>query len=169
MWNAAVLTLALGSPPSTISAPPPDTFVEQLDHVESSEADEGVEIIAYNDRNIVIGVVVMTYEPRGVLRLASDYDDGFSDVTMRGRVRESMRSSLPDGVAEHRANAMFDAIQTPGSGPLEGWGMCAAKTLVAVGACNSATWLITCGPGAFLAACECIPLVVPEDWPRDEC
>lgn len=169
MLTAVLLSLALGPPMGPVLKPPLDQFVEKLDDIDYSGNAAGIEIVARSSDGMVIGVVVMSYEFDGSIRLTSDYDDGYVDVTVRDRDVVDVVSTLPLAVVEMRADAIAKELRFPEAGPLEGWGMCVAKTLVAVGACNSVTWPLTCGPGAFVAACECIPLIVPKDWPRDEC
>jgi len=70
-----------------------------------------------------------------------------------------------DGVAAERAIAIVELNDPDQPGAVK----CGMLVLAAIGACYSPVWVWTCGPGAFLAACECLPLVVPDDWPYEEC
>jgi hypothetical protein len=163
---AVALTLASQTYVAPTSRPP--DFAE-LDRVEQLTADSGVEFRAYDRRGTVIGVVVMAVEPDGTVRMFADFDDGFGDVTVDSAGTASRTSSLPAPVLERRINAIGQMAKEVELMPQDGWGKCAALTLLAIGACYSVTWVWTCGPGAFIAACECLPLIVPDNIPRDEC
>ena len=163
--TTTLLTLTLAPPPNLPLRP----FEVEIDRTEYTNDGENVEIVAYDDHGTVIGVIALFVDSHGDLRIVSEYEEGFADAVIDAKGVAHVTTDLPAETVERRAEAIADKLATTGMGPYEGWGMCAAKVLVAVGACMGPHYVWTCGPGAFIAACECIPLMVPKDWEYQEC
>lgn len=166
MLTTALTALLTLTPPPEL---PLHRFDTQLDHVEYTNDGESVEVIAYDAHGTVIGVTGMFVDSRGDLWLVSDYDDGYADVRIDGEGTAHVTTDLPESAIRRRAEAMAERIAAPGTPPQEGWGLCAAKTVLAGVACTGPQYLWACAPASFIAACECIPLIIPDDWKYEEC
>lgn len=163
-----ILAFTLLGSPATLAPPHEPDFAKRLESADITISDSDVLITAFDHVGRPIGTIAMWTDERGAIHLESDYDDGYAATIVLNGVQ--IEATLPPEIIAERAQLIVDLLDEPGSGPVEGWAACAGRTALAVGACTAASWsVILCGASSFLAACECIPLVVPDDIPYEEC
>jgi len=72
----------------------PWSFESALAEVVVEEGDAGVELLAYDNDGVIIGMLALWVDDAGDVHVASEYDDGYADVVIVGEV-PYVQTTLP--------------------------------------------------------------------------
>jgi hypothetical protein len=147
MNTTTILSLALAGAPE----PPITPFT--VDTVDVDHSGDSTQITAYGPDGEVAGEVVLWVDADGHVRIDATFADGlYLSVATDGET-----SSID---SEHGEAAAARVAQIHAALPnteLPEWVPCAGSVALAAYSCGHFNF-ITCGPSAFVAACECIEL-----------
>jgi len=133
-----------------------------IDTAEVVSSGDDVQLIAYDARGEVIGVIALWKDTAGRIHLASDYNDGYTEAIYSDDAADAfVEASLPPDVISRRADLMLLAIR---ESPYETRSVltCAAGVVGGAALCQPGIgpWIVaTCPTALVLASCECFPLV----------
>lgn len=163
MLSTVLLSLTLGSPPVATRE-----YADRFAYVEVELAPEAGEVVVFDARANVVGVIVTWIDGYGDIWITSEYDDGYGDIRIAGD-RVSTFGELPENELAIRAEAiasLLDGMPEAILGPdaiaeKNSWWKCGRWAAGAAVACYAARPLACVGSGVQ-AACTCVPKIVKE-------
>jgi hypothetical protein len=161
MFTQQLLATVLAFAPPIVRTPPDFELLLATAEVVSG-GDGDVQLIAYDSRGEVIGVIALWTDTEGRVHLASDYSDGYAEAIYSDDADDAvLEASLPPHVIAKRAELMLEAIrESPGE--TRGVLSCAASAVGGAALCQPGLgpWIVaTCPTAIVIASCECFPLV----------